>query len=60
MQCTAGIHRQVTHSFPDQKGLGLGFKEHRDGRAAAGQHWVPDRWAEHDGRYRYEPGRWER
>jgi hypothetical protein len=24
-----------------------------------GQHWVADRWTERDGRYRYEPGRWE-
>ena len=29
-------------------------------RERRGQHWVPDRWAEHGGRYRYEPGRWER
>jgi hypothetical protein len=25
-----------------------------------GYHWVPDRWVPHEGRYRYEPGRWER
>lgn len=29
-------------------------------RERHGQRWVPDRWAEHEGRYRYEPGRWER
>jgi hypothetical protein len=29
-------------------------------RERRGQHWVPDRWAEHEGRYRYEPGRWDR
>jgi hypothetical protein len=29
-------------------------------RERHGHRWVPDRWAEHDGRYRYEPGRWER
>jgi hypothetical protein len=25
-----------------------------------GERWVADRWYEHEGRYRYEPGRWER
>ena len=25
-----------------------------------GERWVADRWSEHEGRYRYEPGRWER
>lgn len=29
-------------------------------RERRGYHWTPDRWAEHDGRYRYEPGRWDR
>ena len=25
-----------------------------------GERWVADQWHEHEGRYRYEPGRWER
>jgi hypothetical protein len=29
-------------------------------RERPGQHWVEDRWVPHEGRYRYEPGHWER
>jgi hypothetical protein len=28
-------------------------------RERHGERWVPDRWAQRDGRYHYEPGRWE-
>lgn len=29
-------------------------------RERPGQRWVEDRWVPHEGRYRYEPGHWER
>lgn len=29
-------------------------------RERPGQRWRADQWVERDGRYRYEPGRWER
>lgn len=29
-------------------------------RERRGSHWVPERWNEHHGRYRFVPGHWER
>jgi len=28
-------------------------------RERRGSHWVPERWVEHHGRYRFMPGHWE-
>jgi hypothetical protein len=29
-------------------------------RERRGYHWAPHRWEEHEGRWRFERGRWER
>jgi hypothetical protein len=29
-------------------------------RERPGEHWVPNRWTEHNGRYHFDEGRWER
>ena len=36
------------------------WSEGRYVQGRRGEHWVPDRWNEHEGRYRFERGHWDR